>query len=34
MGDTIKIKKRGDDGNRIISIRIRASLVEKLDRIA
>ena len=34
MGDTIKIKKRGEDGNRIISIRIGASLLEKLDRIA
>ena len=33
MGDTMKIKKRGDDGKRIISIRIRENLVEKLERI-
>ena len=32
--ERIKIKKRGDDGHRIISIRLPLELIEKLDRIA
>ena len=28
------IKKRGEDGNRVISVRIREDLLEKIDRIA
>lgn len=30
----IKIKKHGDDGHRIISIRLPLELIEKLDKIA
>ncbi len=32
--DTIVIKKKGDDGNRIITVRIRNEILESLDRIA
>ena len=32
--EPLKIKKRGDDGNRIISIRIREDTLSELDRIA
>lgn len=31
---TLKIKKRGEDGNKIISVRIREDLLYELDRIA
>ena len=30
----LKIKKRGDDGNRVISVRIKESTVAELDKIA
>ena len=31
---TLKIKKRGEDGNKIISVRIREDILSELDRIA
>ena len=30
----LKIKKRGDDGNRVISVRIKETTLAELDRIA
>ncbi len=30
----LKIKRRGDDGHRMISVRIREELLQKLDEIA
>ena len=30
----LKIKKRGEDGNKIISDRIREDILEQLDKIA
>lgn len=30
----LKIKKRGDDGHKVISVRISVDLLEKLDEIA
>ena len=32
--NSLKIKKRGDDGNRVISVRIKESTLEELDKIA
>lgn len=32
--EPLKIKKRGEDGNRIISVRIREEILTELDRIA
>lgn len=32
--EPLKIKKRGEDGNRIISVRIREDILCKLDKIA
>lgn len=32
--EPLKIKKRGEDGNRIISVRIREETLAELDRIA
>ena len=32
--DPLIIKKRGDDGNRIITVRIREDTVAELDRLA
>lgn len=32
--ETLKIKKRGEDGNRIISLRIREDILNDLDRIS
>jgi len=32
--EPLKIKKRGDDGHKIISVRIRMELLEKVDEIA
>ena len=32
--EPLKIKKKYDDGNRVISIRIREDLLTKLDNIA
>lgn len=34
MSDTIKIKRRGEDEHRVISIRISSRLLEKIDAIA
>lgn len=34
MSDSIKIKERGEDNHRVISIRIGADLLDKLDKIA
>ena len=31
---TLKIKKRGEDGNRVISVRIPEEILAELDRIA
>ncbi len=33
-GESLKIKKRGEDGNRIISVRIKEDILRELDRIA
>lgn len=33
-GGTIKIKKRGEDGNKVITVRIREDILQELDRIA
>lgn len=32
--DSLIIKKRGDDGNRIITVRIREDTLAELDRLA
>lgn len=32
--EPLKIKKRGDDGNRIITVRIREETLAELDRIS
>lgn len=32
--NSLKIKKRGDDGNRVISVRIKESTLAELDKIA
>lgn len=32
--EPLKIKKRGDDGTRIISVRIREEILSDLDKIA
>ena len=32
--ESLKIKKRGEDGNRIISVRIREDILSELDRIS
>ncbi len=32
--EPLKIKKRGEDGSRIITIRIREDILAELDRIA
>ena len=32
--EPLKIKKRGEDGNRIISVRIREGILQSLDKIA
>lgn len=31
---SLKIKKRGEDGNKIISVRIREDILNELDRIS
>ena len=33
-GEPLKIKKRGEDGNRIISVRIKEEILQELDRIS
>lgn len=32
--EPLKIKKRGDDGHRIISVRIREEVLNELDKLA
>ena len=32
--DSLIIQKRGDDGNRVISVRIKETTLSELDRIA
>lgn len=32
--EPLKIKKRGEDGNRVISVRIKEDILAELDRIA
>lgn len=32
--DPLKIKRKGEDGNRIISVRLREDIIEKLDELA
>lgn len=32
--NSLKIKKRGEDGNKIISVRIKEDILTELDRIA
>ena len=34
MNNTLKIKKRGEDGNKIISVRIKEDILTELDRIS
>lgn len=31
---SLKIKKRGEDGNKIISVRVREDILNELDKIA
>jgi metal-responsive CopG/Arc/MetJ family transcriptional regulator len=33
-GNTLKIKKRGEDGNKVISVRIKEDILNELDRIS
>lgn len=33
-GETLKIRKRGEDGNKIISVRIREDTLRKLDELS
>lgn len=33
-GESLKIKKRGEDGNRLISVRIREDILNELDKIS
>lgn len=33
-GNPLIIKKRGEDGNKIISVRIREDILAELDRVA
>ena len=32
--EPLRIKRRGEDGNRVISLRIREDILEQVDRIA
>ena len=32
--ETLKIKKRGEDGNKIISVRIKEDILNELDKIS
>ena len=32
--DTLKIKRKGDDGNKVISVRIKEDILAELDRLA
>lgn len=31
---TLRIKRRGEDGNRVVSVRLREDILVELDRIA
>lgn len=33
-GGPLKIKRRGDDGNRVITVRIREDTLDALDKVA
>jgi len=33
-GEVLKLKKRGEDGNRVITVRIREDTLSEIDRIA
>lgn len=33
-GDVLKLKKRGEDGNRVITVRIKEETLLEIDRIA
>lgn len=33
-GNSLKIKKRGEDGNKVISVRIKEDILSELDRIS
>ena len=33
-GDVLKLKKRGEDGNRVITVRIKEETLSEVDRIA
>lgn len=33
-GNTLKIRKRGEDGNKVICVRIKEDLLNELDRIS
>lgn len=33
-GESLKIKKRGEDGNKLISVRIREDILNQLDQIS
>ena len=33
MGDPLVIKKRGEDGNRVITVRIREEILSELERL-
>lgn len=32
--EPLKIKRRGEDGNRVITVRLKEDILEELDRIA
>lgn len=32
--ETLKIKRRGEDGNRVITVRLREEILSELDKIA
>lgn len=34
MSESLKIKRRGEDDHRVVSIRVGANLLEKIDKIA
>lgn len=34
MSESLKIKKRGEDDHRVVSVRVGTNLLEKIDKIA
>lgn len=34
IDNSLKIKKRGEDGNKVISVRIKEDVLNKLDKIS